>query len=330
MFGDLGHILTPLYGAQKPPASDKARQMPTKPAPKPSIVPISPSKPSKPQTLDEGLLITIEPEKPIKDSRGVKAFKEAMEKYNVGDNIENAYNIYRRGDEELKKHCAEHLISLGSPRLTRRINHAKEEYFKRWLLEVPLVHADQTFLNELFKELNPSDDLLLGVAYSPDLACRPPRFSYLLNKVSLQGLAVRNAVFGLFLEKKSECFDALLSELKKNNDIFVYKYLEKIAIRTAFKEASYRWDDKIEFIKRYFNHPAISIEDYSDALYDSYGRHGGGDSIFDQLLAGANSQVLKMVQNDGRFSKHEGFKKAINGRLKEIDSGPESEIARRK
>ena len=112
---------------------------------------------------------------------------------------------------------------------------------------------------------------------SADLACMPQRFTYLLNKIDdkeEQEVAVRNGVNALFDENKTECLDPLLSALKEGT--FLSKDLENIAIRQAFWVASRYQDDRTLFAKRFFDHPAISAKDYSNALYNSY-NNGGQD-----------------------------------------------------
>ena len=105
----------------------------------------------------------------------------------------------------------------------------------------------------------------------------PQRFTYLLNKIDDkkdQEWAVRNGVSALFDANRTECLDPLLIAL--NEGTFLSKDLENVAIRGAFETASNYQDDRALFAKRFFDHPAISAEDYSDALYRSY-HHGGQD-----------------------------------------------------
>ena len=55
--------------------------------------------------------------------------------------------------------------------------------YKKWMLQVILVHADQPLIDKVFGEIKPSNDLLKDVAVSADLACMPQRFTYLLSKI---------------------------------------------------------------------------------------------------------------------------------------------------
>ena len=71
-----------------------------------------------------------------------------------------------------------------------------------------------------------------------------------------------------FTRKRTECLDPLLTAL--NEGTFLSEDLENIAIRDAFCEATHYDDGREFFAKRYFDHPAISAKNYSDALYDSY------------------------------------------------------------
>ena len=147
--------------------------------------------------------------------------------------------------------------------------------------------------------LKPSNDLLRDVAYSADLACMPQRFTYLLKKIDNkedQELAVRSGVDALFDKNKTECLDPLLSAL--NEGTFLSKDLENIAIRQAFRSASSYTDDRALLAKRFFDHPAISAKDYSDALYDSYRNGGKTKELFYWLLARADRQDLEAVKKE--------------------------------
>ena len=85
------------------------------------------------------------------------------------------------GNDELKKYCGKHLISLGSSRLVELINGARD-HPQEWILQVLLVHADQPLIDKVFDALKPSNDILRRVAESVDLACMPQRFTYLLRE----------------------------------------------------------------------------------------------------------------------------------------------------
>ena len=58
-------------------------------------------------------------------------------------------------------------------------------------------------------------------------------------------------------------------------------------------EASRYGDDRTLFVKRFFDHPAISAEDYSNALYYSYWSGGNTKEFFYWLLARADRQDLE-------------------------------------
>ena len=170
------------------------------------------------------------------------------------------------------------------------------------MLQVLLVHADQPLIDKVFGALKPSNDLLRSVADSADLACMPQRFTYLLKKIDdkeEQEWAVEYGVNALFDENKTECLDPLLTALSEGT--FLSKDLENIAIRKAFRKASFYQDDRTLLAKRFFDHPAISAKDYSNALYNSYDYGGKTKELFHWLLARADRQDLETVKKDKRL-----------------------------
>ena len=214
-------------------------------------------------------------------------FKEAVH----NDDMYDAYHIFKSGNDELKKYCGEYLISLGSPELVELINSVAFEYIKSWLLRVLSVHAEQPLLDNVFDALDPPSDLLKEVAYSADLACMPQRFTYILKKIGdkrEQKGAVERGLNALFNENRTKCFDLFLGAISEGT--FLNAGLEKVAIRHAFWRASRFQDDRALFVKRYFDHPAISAKYYSDALYDAYYQ---GDKQKNSLTGCWQEQIVK-------------------------------------
>jgi hypothetical protein len=89
--------------------------------------------------------------------------------------------------------------------------------------------------------------------------------------------------------------------------------VEDVVIRKAFYFATDHLDDGTFFAKRFFDHPAISADDYSDALYDFYIYGCQTKELFYWLLARADCQDLWAVRINKRFSwMKSGFQQAVN------------------
>ena len=104
-----------------------------------------------------------------------------------------------------------------------------------------------------------------------------------------QRKAVKGAVSALTSKNRTKNVDILLSALEK--ETFLSKNVENVAIRRAFEWDSYCKDDSAFLVKRYFDHPAISAKDYSDALYNSY------------VLGGKTERTLSLVIGKSRSSR---------------------------
>ena len=98
----------------------------------------------------------------------------------------------------------------------------------------------------------------------------------------------------LFDRNKTEYFDPLLSAIKKGT--FLSQDLENVAILHAFLTSSKYTDDRSLFTKRFFNHPAVSSEYYSVALYRSYNNGDQNKELFHWLLERADCQDLEDSQ----------------------------------
>ena len=142
-----------------------------------------------------------------------------------------------------------------------------------------------------------------------------------IDSIEEQEEAVRNGVDALVNENKTECLDPLLSALSEGT--FLSKDLENIAIRKAFHEASSYQDDRTLLAKRFFDHPAISANDYSNALHSSYSYGGQAKELFHWLLARADRQDLEAVKKSDKFSRWgTEFQQAVNQALEAV--GPDA------
>ena len=111
---------------------------------------------------------------------------------------------------------------------------------------------------------------------------------------------------------RTECLDPLLTALSKGT--FLSENLENVAIRGAFWIiTSYCEDSRTLFVTRFFDHPAISAESYSDALYLSYKHGSQAKESFKWLVARADHQDLKVVKGKESFARmRSDFQEAVN------------------
>ena len=130
----------------------------------------------------------------------------------------------------------------------------------------------------------------------------PRRFIYLLGRIGdkdEQELVTRCGVSALIDKDRTECLDPFLSAL--NEETFLSQELESIAIHEVFSRAPQCQDDRALLVKCFFDHPAISTEDYSIALYHSYEYGGQAKELFLWLLKRADHQDLEVVKKDKEF-----------------------------
>jgi hypothetical protein len=247
------------------------------------------------------------------------------------NDMKTAFNVFNGGNGELKRYCGKYLINQGSTKLIEMINGA-ERHAKFWMLRLILLHAERQLVDKVFDALNLTNNVLGWVARNANLACMPQRFTYLLKKIDdkkEQEGAVRGGVHTLVVCNKSECLDPLLSTLRKGK--FLNQDLENVAIRTAFGSASRCNDDRVIPAMRFFDHPAVSAMNYSEALYDSDRWGDWRGKFFYWLLERADRQDLEAVRSDCRFPKMGfTFRRHVNNALRIV--GPESrhEIGRQK
>src|ERR1700733_1690716 len=108
----------------------------------------------------------------------VSRFKEAIEK----GEVTIARDVFRDGNNEQKKNYGKHLVGLGREKLVELIKNSRD--CKSWLLSIIMLYAKEGLINEVFKEVEPSDWDWRDVARSADLACVPIKFINLLKRIT--------------------------------------------------------------------------------------------------------------------------------------------------
>lgn len=268
-------------------------------------------------------LVSVEMIDPIANSLESQHFVRAVHR----SDAKIAFLVFEGSDYEIRKYCAEHLVSLKSAKFVELINDANSRG-EAWLLRLLLVHADRSLVDEVFDVIKPSNWVLSGVAFSADLACMPERFTYLLKKINSkenQNVAVRNGIFELIDENRTECLDPFLIALGKGT--FLSNNLENVAIRQIFLSASRKNDDRVLLATRFFNHPAISAKSYSTALCLSQQSGGKTKILFLWLLTRADCQDLRQFMKSRHFSKYPAeFQQAMIEREKVIGTKTRHEM----
>src|ERR1700733_6219744 len=105
-------------------------------------------------------------------------FKEAIEKGEMGV----AKDVFGEGNNEQRKYYGEYLVGLGREKLVELIKNSRD--CKSWLLSIIMLRAEEGLINEVFKEVEPSDWDWRDVARSADLACVPIKFINLLKRIT--------------------------------------------------------------------------------------------------------------------------------------------------
>jgi hypothetical protein len=244
-----------------------------------------------------------------------------------GGDMLAANNIFETGSDELKKYYAKYLVRQEGSRFVELVN-GVDKNIKEWMLRILLVYADQPLINEVFRALKPSNDLLNRVAYSAELACMPQRFSYFLGKITSgeeQDWIVMNGVRALVDYNKTECLNPLLTALDKGT--FMNPELENVAIRCAFWASSFYQNGRALFVKRFFDYPAVSAVRYSSALYNSYWNRHQDTSLFYWLLKNADYQDLQAAKDKEYFTGQQlEFQNAVDKALRGVGPDPRPRI----
>ena len=214
------------------------------------------------KSLKQRMTLLFKPvskEETIACSSGRQGFRKAVREGNM--NI--AFDVFNNGSDELKKYCGKYLINQGSTKLVELINGAAR-HINDWMLQLILVHADQRLVDQIFDALNFPNEVSSRVARNVELACMPQKFIHLLTKIGdkrEQERAVIRGVAALLQNNRIDCLDSLLVTLRKG--AFPNQDLENVAIRAVFAGA-FRLDYDGTFLaKRFFDHPVVSVKDYS-------------------------------------------------------------------
>ena len=165
------------------------------------------------------------------------------------------------------------------------------------------MYTDQALFDEVSAEIKPTDGILRNVACSADLACKTDKFIHLLGKITDKGdqeQAVRNGVDELFDANKPEYLDPLLFALQSEPSLD--PNLTKVAINELSGPPLIYTDNRTLYAKRFFDHPAVSAEDYSVVLYDSYRSNDPKHVLFHWLLTRADSRDLEEIRGNEWFS----------------------------
>jgi len=237
-------------------------------------------------------------EDPVASSPEAQRFVEAVEK---GD-MNTAFKVYKSGNDGLKECCGKYLVSFEKPELVKLVKGARDD-IKTWMLNMVLTYADQALIDEVSAEIKPTDDLLRRVASSADLVCKTDKFIYLIGRITGKGdqeWAVRLGVGALFDADKSEYLDPLL--FAPQNEPSLDPNLTNTVIQQAFRKSPLYIDDRMLYAKRFFDHPAVSAEDYSDALGSSYRSNDPKNEFFQWLLIRADVQDLEKARSSNWFS----------------------------
>ena len=268
---------------------------------------------------------SLEMDDPIANGPEAQRFKQAVDE---GD-MDVANNIFSWGNDQLKRYCVDYMASSRSPKFVGLIKSAKDNV-KAWILKALLVHADPSLLDAAIDIVRPGNDLLRDIAVNVELPCLCRRFVYLLKRITDERKeedAVRYGVYALVKWSRIECLDPLLSTIKKG--AFLSQNLENVAIHEVFLRAFDCNDTRSLLVKHFFDHPAVSDEDYSNALYISYDCVIQTKELFHWLLGNADHQDLQAVKNDYRFSDMDpNFRDAVNAALQTVSSDPRRGITR--
>jgi len=167
-------------------------------------------------------------------------------------------------------------------------------------------------IEEAIEILDFSQNELVEVASDPELMCSPGHLFNLLGKIEKQEDredAIEGGVYWLFEGERPECIDPLLEALE-NNDSF--RHLKDVLIRETFSV----YACPISFMKRYYDHPAVTPKFYASGLIN-FGDEPTQVPIFSFLLNEADQDDLKAVKQCAWYenSSSDEFKGTIEKAL---------------
>ena len=150
--------------------------------------------------------------------------------------------------------------------------------------------------------------------YRPELAGSPEKFFRILDKIKdpeNQELAVRVGVDNLFRTGRHDLVVPLVNALGKRT--FNGRSLKEEAIQGAFYEGAKRGNQDI--VEVYYEHPAITSEEYADGLYASW-NDGESNQVFPFLLEQADQGDLDAAKEEYVYKKYPKFRQAIDKAFK--------------
>ena len=228
----------------------------------------------------------------------VQHFKRELEE----GNLRTAWSVFSH-DSDLRKYCASHLISLGITRVISMIG--ESEYDVRdSVLRALLIHASPSFISEIIRKVRPTNRFLTDstsdIYYLKDMPV--DNFVCLLGCIVdeyAQGIAVERSVGAWIMQGKTAHIDALIVAIGNAN---LHSNLVSIMVRRTFEKASACRNDTRIYVKRFFDHPAITAEEYSSALYSVFDYQSLGGELFHWLLEKADRRDLEAVKINWKFT----------------------------
>lgn len=269
----------------------------------------------------------VEGEYPVANSLEAQKFRRTVGE----DDTLVAWSVFQHGSDRLKKYCGKYMAHLESSRLIELYRFGYNLVIKAWILGMVLVYGNLSLFDTVFAAVEPPLDVRKCVVSNVDAVCMPRKFVHFLKKTTDkygQEDIVEYGVSALFEGNKTEYFDDLLSAIKRGT--FMSKNLENVAIRRAFLGGSGYNDVRILFTQRFFDHPSVFSEIYSDALYRAYNNGDQNKELFKWLLKRADCEDLKAVKMPlyKSFWRNFKFKQAVNDALQKVGSDTRLGIAR--
>ena len=217
-------------------------------------------------------------------------FREAVDGENFAWFKENWWSWKDRND------LFDDVIAKGADvtvRLIQNVEEAEEHVL------AALFDQGEGMIDEVLGRIKYNDDDLCCLTdYRPELAGSPEKFFRVLDKIEdpkKQETAVRMGVFYLFKVGRHDLVVPLVDALGKRT--FRSARLKDLVIRHAFYEGADRGNQY--FVELYYEHSAITAEDYADGLYASW-KGGNPNQVFQFLLEQADQGDL--MHAEGRYA----------------------------
>lgn len=256
-------------------------------------------------------------ESDVAGNANAQKFVKAMEK---GD-LETTREVFKTGDDVLKKYCGKQLVSLGESKLVELFNSANDDNPKSWIIRTILVYADHQLFDSISNQLKPNDRVLKNVMrYGPgNVFYKTDKAIKLLKRITvgrIREIVVEQGVYALVRINKPESLNSLISALQSEPTLSPFV---DVAICRGFERASTYKDERNLIAKNLFDHPVVSAKSYSYALYRSYDSDDPKKEHFHWLLEKADRQDLEMAKKGDFFSKWSSeFRNAISNVLENV------------